>query len=77
MKTTVTSKGRIVLPVELRRADRIETGQEFDVERLGRGEYRLVRRTVPPNEVAIDWLLACPGKGYFVSIGSELTETLL
>jgi AbrB family looped-hinge helix DNA binding protein len=76
MKTKVSSKGQIVLPAELRLQDRIEPGQEFEVERLNRGEYRLKRRSPEPNEGALDWLLACPEKGYFVSIDSESTETL-
>jgi AbrB family looped-hinge helix DNA binding protein len=76
MKATVSSKGQIVLPAEFRRQDRIEAGQAFDVERLGRGEYRLKRRSPQPNEGAVDWLLACPEKGYFVSIESESTDTL-
>jgi AbrB family looped-hinge helix DNA binding protein len=46
MKTTVSSKGQIVLPAEFRQMDRIEPGQEFDVERLDRGDYRLVRRAL-------------------------------
>lgn len=76
VKTTVSSKGQIVLPAELRQQDRIEPGQEFDVERLDRGEYRLVRRTARPNEGLVDWLLACPEKGYFVPIESESTDSL-
>jgi AbrB family looped-hinge helix DNA binding protein len=76
MKTTVSSKGQIVLPAELRQQDRIEAGQEFDVERIDRGEYRLVRRSVPSSAGAVDWLLACPGKGYFVALHSESTDTL-
>ena len=76
MKTTVSSKGQIVLPADLRQQDRIEAGQEFDVERLDRGEYRLVRRRAPPNEGVVDWLLACPEKGFFVPIASESTDTL-
>ena len=75
MKTTVSSKGQIVLPAEIRQQDRIEAGQEFDVERLDRGEYRPVRRT-RPNEGVVDWLLACPDKGFFVPIASESTDTL-
>ena len=43
MKTTVSSRGRIVLPAELRQQDAIEAGQEFKLVRLNRGEYRLVR----------------------------------
>ena len=76
MKGTVSSKGQIVLPAELRQRDRIEAGQEFDVERLDRGEYRLVRRESPPNEGVIDWLTGCPEKGFFVRIESESTDTL-
>lgn len=76
MKTTVSSKGQIVLPAEIRQRDQIEAGQEFEIERLDRGEYRLVRRVAPPNEGMVDWLLACPDKGFFVPIPSESTDTL-
>jgi AbrB family looped-hinge helix DNA binding protein len=76
VKTVVSSKGQIVLPAEFRHADRIEPGQEFDIERLDRGDYRLVRRAAPPNEGAIDWLLACPQKGFFIPVDSESTDTL-
>jgi AbrB family looped-hinge helix DNA binding protein len=76
MKTTVSSKGQIVLPAELRQQDRIEPGQEFEVERLDRGDYRLVRLTARPNEGMVDWLLGCPEKGFFTPIESESTDTL-
>lgn len=76
MKTTVSSKGQIVLPAELRQMDRVKPGQEFDIERLDRGEYRLVRRAASPNEGAVDWLLGCPHKDFFVPIDSESTDTL-
>jgi AbrB family looped-hinge helix DNA binding protein len=76
MKTTVSAKGQIVLPAELRRRDGIQAGQEFEVERLDRGEYRLRRRPAPPNEGVVDWLLACPVKGFFVSVESESTDAL-
>ena len=76
MKTTISSKGQIVLPAELRAQDSIEPGEEFTVERVDRGEYRLVRRTPPRNEGLVDWLLACPEKGFFVAIESESTDAL-
>ena len=76
MRTRVSSKGQIVLPAELRAQDDIETGQEFDVERVDRGEYRLKRRAPRPNEGVVDWLLSCPEKGFFVPIASESTDTL-
>jgi len=76
MKTTVSSKGQIVLPAEFRQQDSIEAGQEFEVERLDRGEYRLVRRKAPSNDGVVDWLLSCPEKGFFVPIESESTDAL-
>lgn len=76
MRTTVSSKGQIVLPAEIRQQDRIEAGQEFDIERLDRGEYRLKRRSPRPNEGVVDWLLACPEKGFFGPVESESTDAL-
>lgn len=76
VKTTVSSKGQIVLPAELRQQDRIKPGQEFEVERVDRGEYRLVRRSAQPNQGLVDWLLSCPEKDFFVPIESESTEAL-
>lgn len=76
MTTTVSTKGQLVLPAEIRQLDGIEPGQEFDIERIDRGEYRLVRREPRPNAGLVDWLLACPEKGFFVPIESESTETL-
>jgi hypothetical protein len=76
MKTTISSRGQIVLPADFRQMDRVEPGQEFDVERLDRGDYRFVRRAARQNDGAIDWLLACPRKGFFVPIDSESTDAL-
>lgn len=76
MTTRVSSKGQIVLPAEIRQADDIKAGQQFEVHRIDRGEYRLVRREPAHNEGLIDWLLACPDKGYFVPIEPESTDTL-
>lgn len=76
MKTVVSTKGQIVLPAELREVDAIEPGQEFEIERIERGEYRLVRIAAKPNEGVVDWLLSCPEKGYFQPIQSESTDAL-
>ena len=76
MRTTVSTKGQIVLPAEFRQQDGIEAGQVFEVERIDRGEYRMSRREPSPNEGLVDWLLACPEKGYFAAIESESTDTL-
>ena len=76
MTTTVSTKGQIVLPAELRQQDGIEPGQEFEVERIKRGDYRLVRRPTRAGKGLVDWLLACPEKDFFVPIESESTDTL-
>jgi AbrB family looped-hinge helix DNA binding protein len=76
MKTAVSTKGQIVLPAEIRRQDGIEPGQEFEIERIDRGEYRLRLLSPPRNEGLLNWLLACPEKGFFVPIESESTDTL-
>jgi AbrB family looped-hinge helix DNA binding protein len=76
MKTAVSTKGQIVLPAEIRRQDGIEPGEEFEIERIDQGEYRLIRLAPPRNQGLVDWLLACPEKGFFVPIESESTDTL-
>ena len=76
MKTRISSKGQLVLPAEVRRQDDVAAGQEFEIERLDRGDYRLVRRASRPNAGVVDWLLACPEKGFLVPIESESTDSL-
>jgi AbrB family looped-hinge helix DNA binding protein len=73
MKTTVSSKGQIVLPAEIRKQDGIETGQEFEVERIDRGEYLLKRKERRHNQGLVKLLLACPAKGWFRPM--DRTET--
>ena len=65
MKTTVSTKGQIILPAEIRQRDGIESGQEFEVERIDRGEYRLKRKERRRNQGLVKLLLACPVKGWF------------
>lgn len=75
MVTTVSSKGQIVLPAELRRQDQIRPGQEFDVERIDQGEYVLRRRKRRSQDGLVRLLAACPVKGWFSPIDrSETTD---
>ena len=76
MRTTISSKGQIVLPRELRDQDRIVPGQRFEIERLEPGKYLLKKQPGPCNEGLVDLLLACPEKGWFQPIASESTDTL-
>ena len=76
MRSTLSSKGQIVLPAELRRQDRIEPGQTFAIERVERGEYRLVLEEPPKNQGLVDVLEACPERDWFVPIPSESTISI-
>jgi AbrB family looped-hinge helix DNA binding protein len=76
MVTRISSKGQIVLPAEIREQDGIASGQRFEIERIDRGEYRLIRQAMRPNEGLVDWLLACPDKGFFKPVKSESTDAL-
>lgn len=76
MKTSVSTKGQIVIPAELRQRDHILPGQQFQIERLEAGEYLLKRESATDNAGFVDWLLACPDKGWFEPIPSESTDSL-
>jgi hypothetical protein len=65
-----------VLPAELRRKDRICTGQRFDIERLEAGQYLLKKQTLASNEGLVNWLLIFPTKGWFEPLPSKSTNTL-
>jgi AbrB family looped-hinge helix DNA binding protein len=76
VKTTISTKGQIVLPAEMRDADGIVPGEQFDVERLAAGEYRLTRVAPPPNLGVVNWLRSCPSTDWFTPVESESTDTL-
>ena len=73
MKTILSTKGQIVLPAEIRQRDGIQPGEEFEIERLDGGEYRLKRITPRRNEGLVKLLSACPVKGWFQPM--ERTES--
>ena len=62
-----------MIPAEIRRKDDIKSGQEFEIERLDRGEYLLKRTTGKRNDGLVKLLLSCPVKGWFQPL--ERTET--
>jgi AbrB family looped-hinge helix DNA binding protein len=77
MRTTLSTKGQIIIPAEIRREDEIKSGQEFEIERLDRGEYLLKRRTATRNQGLVKLLLACPVKGWFQPLDrSETTDDI-
>lgn len=76
MKATVSTKGQIVLPAELREQDAIEPGQEFAIERIECGEYRLKRTKRRRNEGLVKLLIACPVKGWFRPMDRQETNAV-
>jgi AbrB family looped-hinge helix DNA binding protein len=76
MKTSLSSKGQIVLPAELRAQDRIQPGQQFEVERVRTGEYLLRKIPKPGKPGLLDWLRGCPEKNWFQPLPSQSTADL-
>lgn len=73
MRTTISTKGQIVLPADIRRLDGLKAGHVFEVERLDRGDYRLRQVATGANEGLVDWLLSCPVKGFLERVLAEET----
>ena len=76
VRTSISTKGQIILPAQMRREDGIAPGDAFEIERIDRGEYRLIRIKPARSEGVVDWLLSCPEKDYFAPIESESTDDM-
>lgn len=76
MKTTISSKGQIVLPAELREQDAIRPGEQFEVERIQAGHYVLKKLPARGSPGLVEWLRACPEQDWFRPIESESTAEL-
>jgi AbrB family looped-hinge helix DNA binding protein len=73
MKTTISTKGQVVLPAEIRERDDIRPGQVFEIETIDRGDYRLKRVGRRPNAGLVKLLLDCPIKGWFRPMDRTVT----
>ena len=76
MKTSLSSKGQIVLPAEIREQDRLRPGQKFEVERLQAGQYLLKKVSGPGQPGLLEWLSDCPEKDWFEPLPSQSTADL-
>jgi len=76
MRTTVSSKGQIVLPAELRERDAIQPGQQFEVERVQAGHYLLKKLSGSGSPGLVQWLRSCPEQDWYAPIVSESTDDL-
>ena len=75
MKTVLSASGQVEIPEVFRKADSLQPGQRCDIQRMGRGEYRVQMADGDlslPNEQLSDVLLSCPVKDWWVE--SERTE---
>lgn len=67
MTATISAEGFIEIPLNYRMTDKIQPGQSYEIERLGKGEYRLKIMDEPvetPKMSLVDWLQACPEKDW-------------
>ena len=77
MRTTVSTKGQIVLPAEIRERDDIRPGEVFEIEALDRGQYKLTRVKGRRNRGLVRLLLDCPVKGWFKPLDrTEATDRI-
>jgi len=53
MKTKLTAGGEIGIPPEIRQHDRLEAGDEFDLDRLTSGHYLLTKLQRQPGGFSI------------------------
>ena len=75
MTTVLSSDCHIEIPEVFREEDALRPGQSCEIERLGRGDYRL--RVAPGEPVNwVEWLLACPEKDWLGEPNrSEMTRS--
>ena len=68
MTTILSANGLIEIPEEFRKADALKPGQRCEIERIAQGEYRVrvADEVVSTERNWVEWLLACPEKGWFV-----------
>lgn len=72
-KTTITKKGQVVIPAEIRRRHDIRAGQKFLVEDLG-GEIRLVPIQVLSIKQASGWLKTRKGTSELLEDARSLDQ---
>ena len=75
MTTTLTADGLLEIPEVFRKVDALQPGQRCDIERVGRGEYRLrvESSTNAEGPDLVAWLLACPVKDWYVPLEDAQT----
>jgi AbrB family looped-hinge helix DNA binding protein len=76
MKTSLSSKGQIIIPATLRQQDRLVPGQQFEVERVQAGEYVIKKISRPGQPGLLEWLRRCPESNWFQPLPADSTADL-
>ena len=78
MTTTLSANGLLEIPEVFRKEDSLRPGSRCDIERLGRGEYRVVvKEDAVDKQDWVDILLNCPVKGWYEPLeAKETTDDL-
>jgi bifunctional DNA-binding transcriptional regulator/antitoxin component of YhaV-PrlF toxin-antitoxin module len=79
MTTKVSSTGQLEIPAALRLSDGILAGQEFVIEKVCVGEYRLIATAATPTKPKrqpLDVLRDCPEKDFFMPMEWGTTDQL-
>jgi AbrB family looped-hinge helix DNA binding protein len=66
MTTTLTTKGQIVIPKEIREKNGLMPGDDFEIHSGSEAEIVLRKIQRRPNQGLVDLLLACPVKGWTI-----------
>lgn len=79
MTTKVSSTGQLEIPAVLRVSDGILAGQEFVIEKVRVGEYRLIATVAIPakrKRRPLEVLRNCPEKDFFMPMEWGTTDQL-
>jgi hypothetical protein len=78
MTTTLTNGGLVEIPEVFRKEDALQPGARCDVQRVARGEYRVLMEEGDADERDwVDVLLACPERGWYVPLERQETTANL
>lgn len=75
MRTTLTAGGEIGIPLEVRRDDHLQPGDEFDLDRVASGHYLLTRLQRQPRSFSI--ATADDGLPVIRTNGGTITSTMV
>ena len=79
MTAKVSATGQLEIPAALRMSEGIVAGQEFLIEKVSEGEYRLISAVAMPakrKRRPLEVLLDCPEKDFLMPMDWGTTDQL-